>query len=127
MYYSFVRIYTAKCYNFFFLMIRRPPRSTLFPYTTLFRSEVGMPVDDEVPLTVLFVHLLSLLCRGSQIKAEILGGILRVGEHDRPVVLVDHPPVVGGHVLLELRGVEVARLLAERIGDLVVHNVHPPD
>src|SRR2546422_10132034 len=28
---------------FFFLMIRRPPRSTLFPYTTLFRSE-GEPV-----------------------------------------------------------------------------------
>src|SRR5690242_21941689 len=25
---------------FFFLMIRRPPRSTLFPYTTLFRSSV---------------------------------------------------------------------------------------
>src|SRR5205809_1934654 len=25
-------------YIFFFLMIRRPPRSTLFPYTTLFRS-----------------------------------------------------------------------------------------
>src|SRR4051795_13781908 len=28
-------------YIFFFLMIRRPPRSTLFPYTTLFRS--GQP------------------------------------------------------------------------------------
>src|SRR2546429_2576404 len=26
---------------FFFLMIRRPPRSTLFPYTTLFRSHNG--------------------------------------------------------------------------------------
>src|SRR2546427_11442662 len=26
-------------YYFFFLMIRRPPRSTLFPYTTLFRSK----------------------------------------------------------------------------------------
>src|SRR2546430_12306044 len=26
---------------FFFLMIRRPPRSTLFPYTTLFRSQAG--------------------------------------------------------------------------------------
>src|SRR2546426_4602742 len=26
------------CFCFFFLMIRRPPRSTLFPYTTLFRS-----------------------------------------------------------------------------------------
>src|SRR3712207_7602193 len=28
-------------YLFFFLMIRRPPRSTLFPYTTLFRSLAG--------------------------------------------------------------------------------------
>src|SRR5271170_8382961 len=28
-------------YLFFFLMIRRPPRSTLFPYTTLFRSRSG--------------------------------------------------------------------------------------
>ena len=27
------------CVCFFFLMIRRPPRSTLFPYTTLFRSQ----------------------------------------------------------------------------------------
>src|SRR5437016_8206658 len=27
---------------FFFLMIRRPPRSTLFPYTTLFRSVFGV-------------------------------------------------------------------------------------
>src|SRR2546421_3168377 len=27
-----------QCRHFFFLMIRRPPRSTLFPYTTLFRS-----------------------------------------------------------------------------------------
>src|SRR5699024_12524546 len=26
---------------FFFLMIRRPPRSTLFPYTTLFRSTIS--------------------------------------------------------------------------------------
>src|SRR5689334_25404137 len=29
------------CDCFFFLMIRRPPRSTLFPYTTLFRSLRG--------------------------------------------------------------------------------------
>src|SRR2546427_7722480 len=29
---------TFSCSLFFFLMIRRPPRSTLFPYTTLFRS-----------------------------------------------------------------------------------------
>src|SRR5574340_1398150 len=30
---------------FFFLMIRRPPRSTLFPYTTLFRSGVNLSHD----------------------------------------------------------------------------------
>src|SRR2546427_9789502 len=29
---------------FFFLMIRRPPRSTLFPYTTLFRSPPSLPL-----------------------------------------------------------------------------------
>src|SRR2546422_11390462 len=35
-------MFCASCFFlFFFLMIRRPPRSTLFPYTTLFRSLVG--------------------------------------------------------------------------------------
>src|SRR2546429_5929518 len=33
------------CLLFFFLMIRRPPRSTLFPHTTLFRSQDG---QDEI-------------------------------------------------------------------------------
>src|SRR6478672_12128609 len=32
-------------FNFFFLMIRRPPRSTLFPYTTLFRSGRAAATD----------------------------------------------------------------------------------
>src|SRR5258707_10020067 len=34
-----IRIYARWSSYFFFLMIRRPPRSTLFPYTTLFRSD----------------------------------------------------------------------------------------
>src|SRR3712207_7437152 len=36
--------------HFFFLMIRRPPRSTLFPYTTLFRSAgvVEHHVEDDL-------------------------------------------------------------------------------
>src|SRR5438034_3733332 len=33
---------------FFFLMIRRPPRSTLFPYTTLFRSLSWLPSRCEI-------------------------------------------------------------------------------
>src|SRR5438094_8683044 len=41
---SIVFLFSLSCHHFcsvflfFFLMIRRPPRSTLFPYTTLFRS-----------------------------------------------------------------------------------------
>src|SRR5438552_13899597 len=34
---------------FFFLMIRRPPRSTLFPYTTLFRSNHRMACRNPMP------------------------------------------------------------------------------
>src|SRR3712207_9065393 len=36
---------------FFFLMIRRPPRSTLFPYTTLFRSHAD-PAASQLGLDV---------------------------------------------------------------------------
>src|SRR5256885_16652330 len=36
-------MHTHQSLTFFFLMIRRPPRSTLFPYTTLFRS-IRVPV-----------------------------------------------------------------------------------
>src|SRR2546425_12477949 len=34
-------------FYFFFLMIRRPPRSTLFPYTTLFRSRQAEPATQR--------------------------------------------------------------------------------
>src|SRR5256885_8321863 len=37
---------------FFFLMIRRPPRSTLFPYTTLFRSIIGPAQADLAVLQI---------------------------------------------------------------------------
>src|ERR1035437_6713970 len=41
----------------FFLMIRRPPRSTLFPYTTLFRSGDAVPDDERVNVVGAFVGL----------------------------------------------------------------------
>src|SRR3989337_3129121 len=43
---------------FFFLMIRRPPRSTLFPYTTLFRSAGGDRGPAGLPVR--------LLCRATR-------------------------------------------------------------
>src|SRR5260370_32928235 len=38
-------------------MIRRPPRSTLFPYTTLFRASGGFPNGDTVHKGLLGLHL----------------------------------------------------------------------
>src|SRR3712207_7814170 len=55
---------------FFFLMIRRPPRSTLFPYTTLFRSVSGVASVDA----------------GARVARSTDGRIARVG-----VVFRDDP------------------------------------
>src|SRR2546430_14465546 len=45
--------------HFFFLMIRRPPRSTLFPYTTLFRSLVSSEGEPDFwrPLAIDFAKV----------------------------------------------------------------------
>src|SRR5260370_19851064 len=44
-------------HSFFFLMIRRPPRSTLFPYTTLFRSQSRLRPVNAGALLHRAVHL----------------------------------------------------------------------
>src|SRR5258707_7400447 len=46
--------------HFFFLMIRRPPRSTLFPYTTLFRSKINDRVGQ-----IIHVQKLTAGCAGA--------------------------------------------------------------
>src|SRR2546421_8022360 len=51
---------------FFFLMIRRPPRSTLFPYTTLFRSYRGPLLEEYEALAAEFTHV-NLLRRGEAV------------------------------------------------------------
>src|SRR2546430_8213778 len=50
---------------FFFLMIRRPPRSTLFPYTTLFRSLVALGALAAVGLVAF-----ALLSRGPRLSVR---------------------------------------------------------
>src|SRR5258708_11219692 len=45
-------------------MIRRPPRSTLFPYTTLFRSDLvaSLPlIKERILVIILLLHFLSLM------------------------------------------------------------------
>src|SRR2546427_2702924 len=50
-------------------MIRRPPRSTLFPYTTLFRSPVGVAEcrdEEAVRVGGIHVHIRNHLCLGDR-------------------------------------------------------------
>src|SRR3712207_7600541 len=64
----------------FFLMIRRPPRSTLFPYTTLFRSAV----QEEERLAGVVLHRVQLqLRRGEGLVPVVVEGHART---PRPVV-----------------------------------------
>src|SRR5256886_1040389 len=70
------------CFFFFFLMIRRPPRSTLFPYTTLFRSRTfdltkerldagrGSAFDTERAQAQLSSTLASIPAREAQVAAS---------------------------------------------------------
>ena len=56
---------------FFFLMIRRPPRSTLFPYTTLFRSVSFVPaVLGTIVGKILHFGLKSKIEKGNVISVQ---------------------------------------------------------
>src|SRR3712207_7984610 len=70
------------CIIFFFLMIRRPPRSTLFPYTTLFRSPELLAIycNDHIASAAGGIELVSRMIgahRGSRHEA----GLRRSEEH----------------------------------------------
>src|SRR2546430_13129794 len=63
-------------FRFFFLMIRRPPRSTLFPYTTLFRSD-GFGIE---PFADVADHVVKAVLVGFAGAADRFG-MLRSEEH----------------------------------------------
>src|SRR3712207_7230846 len=72
---------------FFFLMIRRPPRSTLFPYTTLFRSiREEFPGADGEPPTVAYY-----LVPFHRAEVSLAGGLKRLAAAD-----VDRMPAFAG-------------------------------
>src|SRR3712207_8102526 len=71
----------------FFLMIRRPPRSTLFPYTTLFRSAVRLVARARQHAVAAGLAVAAAVHRqGSVGEAVRVAG----GGHDEPVVARDH-------------------------------------
>src|SRR2546422_981284 len=79
---------------FFFLMIRRPPRSTLFPYTTLFRSDDAEPPHAE---TCGPVHVNPLVVRPTMLDraAHAAHQRLRHGAFPVPVHDACDPAHVG--------------------------------
>src|SRR2546430_8654985 len=52
-------------------MIRRPPRSTLFPYTTLFRSQQAARVADQQSVELLVQPIVRLLRRVAERSAQL--------------------------------------------------------
>src|SRR3712207_8574338 len=96
------------CAHFFFLMIRRPPRSTLFPYTTLFRSPGAVPHPEVTPAVT------SVSCRVGE--AEVT--TTRAGAGSGPFCTALSTTVVGRseeHTSeLQSRPYLVCRLLLEK-------------
>src|SRR3712207_6853783 len=65
-------------------MIRRPPRSTLFPYTTLFRSPavIATPMNEDTPPDVL-AHIASLIPMKRVGRAEEVAELVAFLASDR--------------------------------------------
>src|SRR6267142_3136380 len=74
---------------FFFLMIRRPPRSTLFPYTTLFRSPVARLRSGKPPQTVRSQRT----CRLTDGKCELRATGRQPAIRNPPAPRSAHPPI----------------------------------
>src|SRR5687768_18324261 len=63
-------------------MTRRPPRSTLFPYTTLFRSPSGLPPVFEEEMR----SLADTVATGAELTVKLAPGVFADHVFDRPAV-----------------------------------------
>src|SRR3989442_1758278 len=82
---------------FFFLMIRRPPRSTLFPYTTLFRSVIS---NSRRRIVHLSHRHRDERRRALRIGSTVRGAVIAdpVGVRVRPVVVRSRREIGRAHV-----------------------------
>src|SRR3712207_8963412 len=90
---------------FFFLMIRRPPRSTLFPYTTLFRSARRALRAEAAPAAA----------RHHRRRTAQAGGAEPLGARSRPLRSEEHTSE------LQSRQYLVCRLLLEKKKQYIIH------
>src|SRR5258708_24312977 len=75
---------------FFFLMIRRPPRSTLFPYTTLFRSVFCHSASAATWRTMSGLLMVSVASTPPRPLALVAIGTKRSEEHTSELQSPDH-------------------------------------
>src|SRR3712207_7005073 len=97
-------------------MIRRPPRSTLFPYTTLFRSPA---LARSVP--------------GELASEGLVLGAVQVPADGRPLVFLNDHPTTGGYRSeehtseLQSRQYLVCRLLLEKKKKSIIYGIYAAD
>src|SRR3712207_7459653 len=70
-------------------MIRRPPRSTLFPYTTLFRSETVLVVEDDLGVAGVTRELLELAGYAVQTAADADEALRVLGRDSVDLLVTD--------------------------------------
>src|SRR2546428_8958217 len=101
-------------------MIRRPPRSTLFPYTTLFRSLAAPALDWEVDEDHLRVGVVvPILVRRELIRPHERAVLGPPGEHARCPFVVAGPLL--GVVRRGVAGAEVQQVEVGIVGDPAPH------
>src|SRR6516225_9917098 len=90
---------SSKCPNiFFFLMIRRPPRSTLFPYTTLFRSNGDRAQH--------FPGILEITAGAPLRRGNLRSARKARASHQRPIRLADLDRM-SNRGLVQVRSIEI--------------------
>src|SRR3712207_7314963 len=97
--------------RFFFLMIRRPPRSTLFPYTTLFRSP-GRP-RDILGLKALAITAQRAFANARPAGVKVLAGapVLEKGRSEEHTSELQSRQYLVCRLLLEKKYTKLHRLL----------------
>src|SRR5438132_7051864 len=94
--------------SFFFLMLRRPPRSTLFPYTTLFRSRLGPRAVVLLDDAAVLLRVRRQLAREEPVALRGDGPLLRAGRRRAARRSEEHTSELQSHSDI------VCRLLLEK-------------